>query len=307
VYIDAIIVTYDSEAEIAGAVKAARSCDAVRRVIVVDNASTDDSVAAAVRAGADDVLRGVANEGFAKAVNKALATTDAPRILLLNPDARIDDLALGLLSGALDREPRAALAGPVLVSRDGAVELGAARFSTVFNRVGMCLPLFGRLSWLRPDYPHADELARRGAVTPVDGLWGAVVLADGGFLRAVGGFDTRFFLFSEDEDLCRQARARGRLVLLVAAARATHIGGSSSSDTALREARRLFAAGQLLEKWEGRDAAARYARGVHCVFRLREALFGAASPVAPAARQRAVEARRVRESFVTMAADGKAR
>jgi N-acetylglucosaminyl-diphospho-decaprenol L-rhamnosyltransferase len=307
VYVDAIIVTYDSEAEIAGAVESARSCDAVRRVVVVDNASTDGSVAAALRAGADDALRSTRNEGFARAVNRALAKTDAARILLLNPDARIDDQTLGLLSGALDREPRAALTGPVLVGRDGTVELGAARFSTILNRVGMCLPLFGRLSWLRPDYPHADGLARRGAVTPVDGLWGAVVLADGEFLRSIGGFDTRFFLFSEDEDLCRQARDRGRPVLLVAAARATHVGGSSSSDTALREARRLFAAGQLLEKWDGREAAVRYARGIRRVFRFREALFGAASPVLPAARRRALEARRVRELFVAMAAEGKAR
>ena len=44
---------------------------------------------------------------------------------------------------------------------------------------------------------------------PVDYLWGAALLVRRAFLEEIGGLDERFFLYSEDEDLGRQARARG--------------------------------------------------------------------------------------------------
>jgi GT2 family glycosyltransferase len=137
----------------------------------------------------------------------------------------------------------------------------------------MCLPLLGRLDVLRPDYRPSQHIASEGLVTPVQSLWGAVLLVDGPFLRGAGGFDERYFLFSEDEDLCRQAHAQGRTVLLVGGARAFHEGGASSSDASLREARRLFAAYQLFEKWDGSRRAGLFRRGIVVAFRLREAAF----------------------------------
>lgn len=305
--VDAIIVTYQSEATIAVAIRSARASGLTGRIMVVDNASRDDSALFAEHAGADEVLRNRANEGFAKAVNQALRRCGASRILLLNPDARIDRETLAALSTALDAEPRAALAAPLLVDHDGRADLGATRFSTLSNRVGMCLPLLGRLPWLRPDYPRAKHIARSGVVVPVDSIWGAVVLADGAFLRSIGGFDERFFLFSEDEDLCRQARVAGRLVLLVTGARATHAGGASSADVAIREALRLHAAGRLFEKWDGLDAAVRFSRLIAAAFCLREALFSALAPFSKSARTRAEEARRLGTLFAEMAARGSAR
>ena len=53
------------------------------------------------------------------------------------------------------------------------------------------------------------------------------------FLEQIGGLDERFFLYSEDEDLGRQARARGVKSLLVPRARAVHLGGASTPDRAL--------------------------------------------------------------------------
>ncbi len=288
------------------AVRSARACPAVRRIIVVDNASHDQSATVAAQSGADHVIVSTTNAGFASAVNRGLGRTDAGRILLLNPDATIDSTALSLLCAALDRDPRVVLAGPLLVDAAGQVSPGAARFSTVTNRVGMCLPLVGRLPWLRPEDDRVKHVAQSHETMAVDYLWGAVVLADGSFLRAIGGLDERFFLFSEDEDLCRTARAQGMSVLLVGAARAAHLGGASSEDLALREARRLHAAGQLLEKWEGRGSAARYNRGIVAVFRLRELLFAAASRVACHGSPKAGEARRTRVLFSRMAANGRA-
>ena len=67
----------------------------------------------------------------------------------------------------------------------------------------------------------------------MDYLWGAALLMRRRFLDQIGGLDERFFLYSEDEDLGRQARARGYRALLVPRARARHIGGASTPDEAI--------------------------------------------------------------------------
>ena len=302
--VDVIIVTYQSEGSAQRAVRSARACPAVGRIIVVDNASGDRSATVADEAGADLVLINPVNMGFAAAVNRGLRCTDADRILLLNPDATIGSECLALLSAALDREPKAALAAPLLVDQTGRVLVAAAKFSTLTNRIAMCLPMIGRLPWLRPHDGNATHAARSGRTTRVDSIWGAVVLADGRFLRAADGFDERFFLFSEDEDLCITAKAQERTVLLVGSARAFHVGGASSSDPGLREARRLFAAEQLFEKWYGQTTAERYRRGILATFRIRELALTVAASAFPNYGDRATEVRRARASFDRMATSG---
>ena len=277
VAVDVIIVTYNSAASLGAAVSSARACPQVGHIIVVDNASTDGSADVGRQGGADEVIGSPENLGFAKAVNLGLRHTDAGLILLLNPDAHIDEACLTRLLDALAAHRGAAIAAPVLTDASGQLALGAVRFSTLINRVGMCLPLLGHMAALRPEYRFTQHIVSEGVVTPVESLWGAVMLLDGSFLRAVGGLDERFFLFSEDEDLCRQAREQGRSVLLVGGARAFHEGGASSSDASLREARRLFAAYQLVEKWEGRRRADLFRRGIAAAFHLREAAFALAA------------------------------
>ena len=107
---------------------------------------------------------------------------------------------------------------------------------------------------------------------PVDYLWGAALLVRRRFLDDIGGLDERFFLYSEDEDLGREAQARGYLSLLVPRARATHVGGASTPDAALALARAIAANALLLEKWQGRRAARLYRRGIGPVLGVRAVL-----------------------------------
>ena len=114
--VDAVVVTHQSAAEVARCVAAARHCPALRRVIVVDNASSDGSADAARRAGADVVIESEANSGFARGVNLGLKKASADFVLLLNPDAVLTDDALDRLTQCLAADPIAVMAGPVLVS-----------------------------------------------------------------------------------------------------------------------------------------------------------------------------------------------
>jgi N-acetylglucosaminyl-diphospho-decaprenol L-rhamnosyltransferase len=256
--VDVAIVAYGNADTLTPALHSVAGARLVERVIVVDNASRDGSPAVATAAGADIVLRNDANRGFAAAVNQALAACTSEFVLLLNPDAALEDGCLELLVESLDATPRAVLAGPLLVEADAGVILGARRFSTMGNRLAPLLPLTRRCRRLGPSYTDAWGDAARSSVRalPVDYLWGAALLCRRSFLVGIGGLDERYFLYSEDEDLGLQARRTGCSSLLVPAARARHVGGHSSHGIRpLAAARLQYANAQLLAKWQGRGRA----------------------------------------------------
>ena len=165
-----------------------------------------------------------ANLGFAPAVNRGLALAGAAdRVLLLNPDARLEPAALGLLLATLDADA-AVLAGPLLVGDDGRPHGRSERpFHSVAREAAtQFLPFLPRRR------PFGREAARTGRARA---LTGACLLVDGPFLRAVGGLDTALPMYLEDIELCRRAHDGGREVRLVRAARCGHaLGGSSGGE-----------------------------------------------------------------------------
>ena len=267
--VDIVIVSYCSASELGACIGSARTAFGSGRAVVVDNASTDGSLAVARAAGAHEVVENAANLGFAAAVNRGLRHTDTRRVLLLNPDARLESHTLLRLVAALDREPQAAVAAPLLVDGSGRVTTGCGPVATAARRAGLCVPGLGRAGAFRPRYQPPSAGPRVPLVRRVDYAFGAVMLLDRNPVEAVGGFDERFFLFAEDEDLCRQLRASGREIVLDAGAVAQHEGAASSTDGALTEAQRLYSTWLLLEKWDGRRAARVYRRGVLAAFTAR--------------------------------------
>jgi GT2 family glycosyltransferase len=270
--VDVVIVTYQSADTVSAALESVLPSPLVAGTVVVDNASSDGSPEAARLAGAQTVRVSPRNLGFAAAVNCGLQDGDSDYVLLLNPDAAIDAESLTSLVGVLDARPAAAMAGPVLVTGTGRLELGSRRFSSVANRLMWHVPLPWRPQWSTPEYAGTASILSSASPLPVDYLWGAALLVRRRFLEEIGGLDERFFLYSEDEDLGRQARARGYQALIVPRARARHIGGVSTPDEALAQARAIAANAQLLEKWEGKAAALWYRRAIGPVLALRAAV-----------------------------------
>jgi GT2 family glycosyltransferase len=268
---DVVVVTYQSAGHVERCLAAARECPQVARLIVVDNASGDGSADAARRAGADVVIANRVNQGFARAVNRGLAEAAAPRVLLLNPDALITPAALACLNDALTVTPGAVIAAPLLRSAGGGLRAGAGRRATLVRRVGLCMPLVGRTAPFRAEYAVPDEPATRHRTVEAGYVHGAVMLVDRAFLSRTGGLDERFFLFSEDEDLCMTAWRTGRRVLLDGRAVVTHVGGASCTDEVAREAQRLVSTHHLLAKHGGARAAGAYHAGVLAAFALRRA------------------------------------
>src|SRR5260370_16327578 len=82
-----VIVTYNSEREIGGSLDAALRTGA--DVVVVDNASSDGTIAEIARRGVR-LIANPTNRGFAAAANQGFAVLSSPYILLLNPDTVLD-------------------------------------------------------------------------------------------------------------------------------------------------------------------------------------------------------------------------
>jgi GT2 family glycosyltransferase len=212
-------------------------------VIVVDNASVDDSVAVAEDAGAR-VIRNRANLGFGAGCNIGMNAATTEFVLLANPDTRLDPAAIERLIAAADTFPDAAILAPMLCDEDGA-------------RVR---------SW-DVEQRHRRLLARKRDAEPwpegplcAEFLSGACML-----LRASDGlrFDEAFFLFYEDDAICAAARAKGRTLVLVPDAIMHHAGGGSSAPSQALSAfkARHMALSRLhyMALMQGSDAARREA------------------------------------------------
>ncbi len=224
--LDAVIVAYRSAATLRGCVEPLAAMSDVS-VTVVDNASPDDTAGAV--AGLDaDLVRSPHNGGFSYGCNLGAARGNAPFLLFLNPDARIDAGAIAALRAALGEDPGAALAGPRILGDDGGLAWSLRRFPR--QRSTFAQALFLHRLWPRARW--TDELVRDPAEYDRPGTpeWvsGACMLVRRDAFEAIGGFDEGFFLYCEDTDLCRRLWDAGRAVRFEPTAVVHHVGGASS-------------------------------------------------------------------------------
>jgi hypothetical protein len=201
-------------------------------VVVVDNASTDESVRLLREAhGSEPRLTLVENRrnlGFARACNQGLVRSNGNDILLLNPDAVLPPHGIARLRAALEAHPGAGMAGPLLVSPDGREQNGCRRdlpqLGTAFSHAfAVPRPLRSRLGG---DFVHAGEPLPAGPV-PVEAISGACMLVRKAAIDAVGPLDEGYFLHCEDLDWCARFHAAGFGVLFVPEVTVVHDMGVS--------------------------------------------------------------------------------
>jgi GT2 family glycosyltransferase len=222
-----VIVTHNSGKEIGACLDAALSSGA--DVVVVDNASSDNTIVEIARRGAR-LISNPDNRGFAAAVNQGFAVLSSPYIVLLNPDAVIQS-ELAPLRLACDL-PRAAAAGGKMMDSEGRPQIGfmARRLPTPAALIGELL-LINRL-W--PGNPvnrqyrllHLDPGSPREVEQPA----GAFLMIRRSVWQELGGFDEKFApLWFEDVDFCRRVIDRGYSIQYAPGAVVKHTGGHSIS------------------------------------------------------------------------------
>lgn len=226
-------------------------------VWVVDNASQDGSVEAiqsafpSVRILANDL-----NSGFGTANNQAMTQAKGEFLLLLNSDAFPDPHAIPTLISYLQAHSDVGVVGPRLLNEDGSLQLSCFRFPSPIRcwLENLWLSaLFHRHSLLG-DYRRWSHDQER----LVESITGACMLVRRKVYEQVGGFDERFFMYSEETDWQRRIADAGWKIAFTPDAVVTHLGGASGANEAARISRHFFDSLDYYE-WKHHGAAGLFA------------------------------------------------
>ena len=225
-----VIVSYNTRNDLCACLRSLHATppDVSHDIVVVDNASSDGSVAA-VRAAWPSVrvLEMERNAGFAAATNAGVRASESELVLWLNSDTVVPPGSLDQLVRALDRDQEAAVAGPRLVDARGAVELSFGRMISPWNEARQKLLGIGLARGAWPATQWIERRTRR-AHHP-DWVSGACLLVRRAAGDAAGWLDERFFLYAEDVDFCAAIRAGGGRILFTPAAEIVHARGRSGA------------------------------------------------------------------------------
>ena len=230
----AVIVTYQSAAHIGAllqALQAEREAGLDLDVVVVDNASTDGTAEVVARFGWVTWVTSGGNLGYAAGVNVGSRLVSKERsLLVLNPDLVVAPGAVARLLGALER-PGVGVAVPRVEDTDGGL-VPSLRYEPALGRELADALLGARAAWLPRGWSGMlwDPRAYAAEQFP-DWALGAALLVAGECRAAVGDWDERYFLYSEETDFLRRVRAAGYLVRYDPSAVVRHVsGGSGKSD-----------------------------------------------------------------------------
>lgn len=182
-----------------------------QEIIVVDNASTDNSVDL-VRKNFPSVklIINQKNIGFSAGNNVGIRQAKGKHIVLLNSDTQIIDDAISTLSAYLDTHPKAGIVGPKLLLPDGAIDLASHRgFPTPWN----AFTYFAKLEQIFPNHKvfsgYHQTWKDFNHTHPVDAISGAVLMIRQQVINDIGLLDENFFLYGEDLDWCKRAKDAG--------------------------------------------------------------------------------------------------
>lgn len=252
-------------------------------LLVVDNASRDGSAEAIAREHPEARLFALdENLGFGRANNLAAREARGRRLLLLNPDTLVLDGAVQKLHDFAVREAPHDVVGGRTFFADGSLNPGSCWGApSLWSLFCMASGLSQLLPGSTLTNPHALGAWPRDTVREVGVVAGCLLLIPRDLWERLGGFDTAFFMYAEDVDLCLRARAAGARCIICPDARIVHYAGASEQVRADKMVRLFRARTQLMRKhWPG----ARAWLGVRLLelwALLRVAAFGAARLAAP--------------------------
>ena len=210
------------------------------RIVVVDNASGDDSVARIRSTIAErgwqnvGLVESLRNGGFAAGNNEGIRSTGARAYLLLNSDTLVRPGAVDSLWDALQSDARIGIVGPRLQWPDDAPQISCFRFQSPWSELiagSATGPLRRILSRWEVPIPVSD--------TPFAPDWTtfAAVMIRGEAIREVGLLDEGFFMYYEDADYCRRVHSAGWKVWHDPRAKVVHLRGGTSPVKSLTLAR----------------------------------------------------------------------
>jgi N-acetylglucosaminyl-diphospho-decaprenol L-rhamnosyltransferase len=200
-------------------------------VLIVDNASGDDSaerieyaIAARGWGSLCRVVRSVHNGGFSAGNNLGIRTAHADYYMLLNSDTLVRPQAISTLLAQLERHPEIGIAGPRLEWPDGSAQNSCFRDHSPVSELlaaAKTAPVTSLFSAFQVPLPIADD------ATQAAWLSFACVMIRREVIERIGLLDEGYFMYFEDSDYCRAARAAGFRIGYFPSARVVHLRGGT--------------------------------------------------------------------------------
>jgi N-acetylglucosaminyl-diphospho-decaprenol L-rhamnosyltransferase len=223
--VSTIVVTYNALPWLERSLESVRETE----VVVVDHGSTDGTLELVRERFPETILVEQENKGFGGGNNAGMRVASGRWYLLLNSDAWLTPGALDALVEFAEAHPRAAVVGPRLLNPDGTLQRSVRGFPTVWRIATEYL-------FLRKLAPSSKALNAFYAggfdhdePRVAEFLMGSCLLVRAEAVAAVGGFDERYFMFSEETDWCYRLREAGWKVWFYPGAEAVHVGGATTS------------------------------------------------------------------------------
>jgi len=231
VSVSAIVVTFNALPWIEPCLRSVRGCE----LIVVDNGSSDGTPELVRERFPEARLIEQENRGLGAGWNAGIEAAGGRWLFFLNADAWVVGDGIAKLVQVLEREPKAAVAGPRLRYPDGRLQRSVRGFPTLWR-------LATEYYFLRKLAPRTRALNafygggfRHDRELEAEFLMGAALLVRRKAIEQVGALDERFFLFSEEVDWCYRFRQAGWKVIFTPAAEVVHVGGAAHAGRLFRE------------------------------------------------------------------------
>lgn len=236
--VSVIIVNYNAGHRIIDCVQSIVS--EVYEVIVVDNASSDNSLALFEAFFSDKsnikVVRNLDNQGFAKGCNSGVKAATGDYLLFLNPDCRVQQGALVKLLQVSESDEHIGMAGGLLLNPDGSEQAGGRRSVPTpwrtFVRAFRLTALSRYWPKLFQDFNLHNETIPEHPIA-VEAISGACMMVKRQALEDVGLLDEEYFMHCEDLDWCHRFRIKQWKVMFVPEAQIIHFQGTCSKKTPL--------------------------------------------------------------------------
>ena len=213
--VSVIIVNYNTSDLVQRCINSVlKQTQSIFEIIVVDNASQDDSVKV-LRHYGDKIklIENNHNHGFGKANNQGFSVSSGKYIFLLNPDAVLtDNVTLSKLQDYLKSNTFCGIAGPVVMQNE-------------------------KITQPQYVYPGQNHLKKNLETLPGKIAWiiGASLFIRREVYEKLKGFDEDYFLYCEEVDLCLRARRAGWTIEVVSDIRVDHIGSASEKKSSKRD------------------------------------------------------------------------
>lgn len=234
--ISTIIVNFNAGELLRACVDSLLRCPLKIEIIVVDNGSHDNSLAALEGLPNVQIIRNDANLGFAAACNRGVKESSSPILLFLNPDCTVKPDALVNLLAIMRKGQQVGMVGGLLVNLDDTEQAGGRRLIPTPWRSFVRAFGLSRFAnrWPRLFYDfHMHNQPLPDVPVEVEAISGACMMVRRDVMQDVGEWDEGYFLHCEDLDWCMRFRQKGWKIVFVPNAKITHALGACGKDRKL--------------------------------------------------------------------------